>query len=183
MRAAVRTISLLVATMLMPILVVASEVATQSVQNPVIDAQGFLQSSRAALTHRQTHRVGESGFFRMMAEPGTIVLDARSREKFDALHIAGAVNLSFSDIAVESLAKVLPNKDARILIYCNNNFRNDERAFPTKKASASLNLSTYSALYDYGYRNIYELGPNIDVKSTKLPLVATLDTDTRQASL
>jgi len=163
----------LFASLLLPVLAAATEAATQSVQNPVIDAQGFLQSSRAALAHRQTHRVGESEFLRMMAAPGTIVLDARSREKFDALHIAGAVNLSFPDIAVESLAKALPDKDARILIYCNNNFRNEERAFPTKKASASLNLSTYSALYDYGYRNIYELGPNIDVKATKLPLIAT----------
>ena len=148
-------------------------VQRQSVQNPVIDAQGFLETSRAALAHRQSHRVGESEFLKMMREPGTIVLDARSRELFDALHIDGAINLSFPDIAVESLKTVLPDRDARILIYCNNNFRNAELAFPTKLPSASMNLSTYSALYDYGYRNVYELGPNVDVNTTKLPLVAT----------
>ena len=145
----------------------------QSVQNPVIDAQGFLESAHAALALRQSHRVGEREFLRLMREPGTVVLDARSREKFDELHIEGAINLSFPDIAIETLAAALPDKDARILIYCNNNFRNNERAFPTKNASASLNLSTFSALYDYGYRNVYELGPNIDVTATRLPLVAS----------
>ena len=39
---------------------------------------------------------------------------------------------------------------------------NAPRAFPTKRADASLNLSTYIALYSYGYRNVYELGPLLD---------------------
>ena len=34
---------------------------------------------------------------------------------------------------------------------------------------ASLNLSTYISLYTYGYRNIYELGPQLDPKQSKLP--------------
>jgi len=153
---------------------VQAQQLAQSVQNPVIDAQDFLGNAREALAHRQTHRVGERAFLRMMGEPNTIVLDARSRERFDELHVAGAINLSFPDITVESLARVLPDKDARILIYCNNNFRNEERAFPTKLPSASLNLSTYSALYDYGYRNVYELGPNIDATATRLPMTGSV---------
>ena len=63
------------------------------------------------------------------------------------MHIKGAINLSFPDIAVDSLKKTLPDKSARILIYCNNNFKNAEEPFPTKKPRASLNLSTYIALY------------------------------------
>jgi len=31
--------------------------------------------------------------------------------------------LSFPDIAVESLQKTIPDRNTRILIYCNNNFR------------------------------------------------------------
>ncbi|HKB05117.1 MAG TPA: hypothetical protein VKD90_23030, partial [Gemmataceae bacterium] len=52
---------------------------------------------------------------------------------------------------------------------CNNNFKNAEEPFPTKMPRASLNLSTYISLYTYGYRNIYELGPQIDPKDSKLP--------------
>ena len=75
---------------------------------------------------------------------------------------------SFPDIAIESLERILPHKNALILIYCNNNFVNAPGPFPSKLPSASLNLSTYIALYDYGYRNVYELGPLIDIASSRL---------------
>jgi hypothetical protein len=39
-------------------------------------------------------------------------------------------------------------------------------------APASLNLSTYISLYTYGYTNVYELGPLLDAKVTKLELVS-----------
>jgi rhodanese-related sulfurtransferase len=137
--------------------------------NPAIDMEGFLNVSREAAKHRETRRLAEADFIKMSQEAGTIVLDARSKEKYDLLHIKVAINLSFPDIAVESLAKTFPDKSARILIYCNNNFRNSEEAFATKAPRASLNLSTYIALYSYGYRNIYELAPQIDPKDSKLP--------------
>ena len=38
-----------------------------------------------------------------------------------------------------------------------------------KLPTASLNLSTYIALYNYGYRNVYELGPQLDPKVSRLP--------------
>ena len=107
----------------------------------------------------------------MSREPGTVVLDARSKERYDELHVEGAMHLSFPDIAIDSLAALLPDKDARILIYCNNNFRGAESPFPKKLASASLNLSTFVALYDYGYRNVWELGPLIDVDKTAIEFV------------
>ena len=87
------------------------------------------------------------------------------------MHINGALNLSFPDITVESLNRVLPDKNTRILIYCNNNFVGDQQAFPTKMVTASLNLSTYIALYTYGYRNVYELGPLLQIDKSKLEFV------------
>ncbi|HET7362718.1 MAG TPA: rhodanese-like domain-containing protein [Burkholderiales bacterium] len=101
-------------------------------------------------------------------ERRTVVRDARSREKYHELHVKGAVNLSFPDIAIGTLRSTIPDTATRILIYCNNNFANAEGPFPAKLASASLNLSTYIALYNYGYRNVYELGPLIDIGSSQL---------------
>jgi hypothetical protein len=128
-----------------------------------------LKISREAAKLRETHRLTEADFIRMSAEPGTIVLDARSKAKFDMLHIKGATNISFPDITVASLKEKIPDKNTRILIYCNNNFKNAEGPFPTKMPTASLNLSTFISLYTYGYRNIYELGPQLDPKNSKLP--------------
>jgi hypothetical protein len=141
--------------------------------NPAIDMPGYLSVAHEAAQHRATRRLSEDDFLRLSQEPGTIVLDARSRQKFDLLHVKGAINLSFSDIDQASLASTLPDKDARILIYCNNNFLPDKNAFPRKMATASLNLSTYIALYTYGYRNIYELAPLLDPQHSTLELVPT----------
>jgi hypothetical protein len=139
--------------------------------NPAIDAAAFLRIADDAMRSRALHRLSEAEFVRMSREPGTVVLDARSREMFERLHVEGAINLSFPDIAIDSLARLLPDKQARILIYCNNNFTQAEDAFPSKLPSASLNLSTFTALYDYGYRNVWELGPLIDARSTSILLV------------
>ncbi|HMJ09135.1 MAG TPA: rhodanese-like domain-containing protein [Pyrinomonadaceae bacterium] len=141
--------------------------------NPSIDMDGYLKAATKAAKYRESRRLSEAEFIKMAAEKGTVVLDARSREKYDELHIKDAVNLSFSDITVASLNTLLPNKNTRILIYCNNNFRGNESAFPTKIAAASLNLSTYISLYTYGYRNVYELGPLLDVKTTRLTLLSS----------
>lgn len=136
--------------------------------NPAIDMPGYLRIASEAAGHRATRRVSEAEFLRMSREPGSVILDARSRQKYDELHVKGAVNLSFPDIAVQTLNTVLPDKSTRVLIYCNNNFANAEGPFPAKLASASLNLSTYIALYNYGYRNVYELAPLIDPRSSAL---------------
>ena len=147
--------------------------ADSSIPNPQIDMAAYLKVAQEAAAYRESHRVSEAEFLRMSREPGTIVLDARSREKYDLLHIRGAINLSFPDIAIDSLARTLPDKNARILIYCNNNFTNEPAAFPSKAPNASLNVSTYISLYSYGYRNVFELGPLVDVKRTRLPLEPT----------
>jgi hypothetical protein len=152
----------------------ANAQAPGPVANPAIDVAAYLRVSKQALDHRETHRLSESDFIRMSREPGSIVLDARSKQKYDELHIRGAINLSFPDIAIGSLKDALPEKDVRILIYCNNNFRNAEEAFPSKLPSASLNIPTYIALYDYGYRNVYELGPQLDIDASSLEFESAL---------
>lgn len=146
--------------------------------NPAIDMDGFLRISREAAGWRTTRRLSEEEFLRVSREPGTIILDARSKERYDELHIKGAIHLAFPDIAIVTLAQTLPDKNATILIYCNNNFLNNspitQRALMSKVATASLNLSTYIALYNYGYRNVYELGPQLDIKTTRLEFEGSL---------
>jgi len=148
--------------------------AKAGINNPAIDMKGYLAVAAEAARHRESRRLTEDEFIQMSREFGTIIYDARSQEKYNELHIKGAINLSFPDITVESLKATFPDKNARILIYCNNNFVGEQKAFPTKIMTASLNLSTYIALYSYGYRNIYELGPLLDVKTTKLEMVGSL---------
>jgi hypothetical protein len=139
------------------------------IPNPNIDMPGYLRVAHEAAEYRTLRRVSEEEFLRIRCEPGAVILDARSSEKYRELHVQGAVNLSFPDITAASLREAIPDPNAPVLIYCNNNFTGAERAFPGKASTASLNLSTFIALYNYGYRNVYELGPLVDVAKSKLP--------------
>jgi phage shock protein E len=109
----------------------------------------------------------------MAKEPNTVVLDARSERLYRLRHIDGAVNLSFPDFTAETLAKAIPTPDTRILIYCNNNFQGAPDSMPVKAIASALNVSTYVSLYSYGYRNVYELGPAVDVAKSRLAFAGT----------
>lgn len=136
--------------------------------NPLIDDAGFMRDVQASQRLRAARRVTEAEFIRMAKEAGTVVLDARSERFYAMRHVAGAVNLSFTEFTQESLARVIPTRDTRVLIYCNNNFIGAPESLATKAPAAALNLSTYASLVSYGYRNVYELAPMIDVARTKL---------------
>jgi hypothetical protein len=154
-------------------------IAEESLQpNPLIDYQGFLDNAVKVEKLRARRRISEETFLRLMAQPGTIVFDARSDSKFGMLHVKGARHLSLPDITADDLARIIPDKSTRILIYCNNNFENEPKSLPSKIPQTSLNIYTFNTLYGYGYTNVYELGPLIDINKSRLPfegsLVATI---------
>ena len=147
--------------------------AADPIPNQLIDYAQFRKIAREVEPIREKRRVSEQQFAALAAEPGTVVLDARSADKYALRHIRGAVSLPFTDFTAESLAKVIPAKDTRVLIYCNNNFLGAPRSLASKSAPASLNISTYIALATYGYTNVCELGPLLDVATTKLTFDGT----------
>ncbi|MEX2630335.1 MAG: rhodanese-like domain-containing protein [Tistlia sp.] len=51
--------------------------------------------------------------------PDLIVLDNRKEKDFSAGHIEGAERLVDTDVNADTLAAVLPSKDAPVLMYCN----------------------------------------------------------------
>jgi hypothetical protein len=136
--------------------------------NELIDYAGFAKDVTAVGRLREARRVSQAQFIRMAREPGTVVLDARSERLYKLRHVAGAVNLSFPEFTQATLARVIPSRDTRVLIYCNNNFTGAPESLPVKAVSAALNLSTFVSLHAYGYRNVYELGPVIDVARAQL---------------
>ena len=123
-----------------------------------IDFAGFMDLGDEVFELRESRLLSLDAFNDMAAAPNTIILDARSRYAFELGHIEGAVNLPFSDFTDEKLAELIPNKETRILIYCNNNFSDDAEPIPLKRVSLALNIPTFINLYGYGYENIYELG-------------------------
>ena len=98
---------------------------SSSIPNPMIRYDLFANSVREVGEIREKRRLSETDFLKQMGEPGVVVLDARSSEMFALRHLNGAVNLSLPDFSADALARIIPSKDTKVLIYCNNNFDND----------------------------------------------------------
>lgn len=122
-----------------------------------IDYPGFVELTKEAEEHRKTHTISVTEFLKMAEEKNTIILDTRSEKMYKAKHVKGAVHLNFSDFTAGKLAKVIPSKSTKILIYCNNNLDKDEMYFARKFAPLALNIPTFINLFGYGYKNVYEL--------------------------
>jgi phage shock protein E len=148
-----------------------------NIPNPLIDYPNYLDIARKVEPIRKQRRLTEAEFLKQAEQvgltDGVVILDARSADKFALRHIKGAISLPFTDFTADSLAKAIPQKTTRVLIYCNNNFEGSPMAFAAKSAAASLNISTYVALATYGYTNVYELGPLLNVTTTKIPFEGT----------
>ena len=146
------------------------EPTKQSIPNRLIDYPGFAKAVNESGRLREQRRLTEAQYLKAMHDKGVVILDARTDKRYDMLHLRGVVNLPFTEFTVKTLAQVIPSKKTKVLIYCNNNFKGDMEAFADKAAGASLNLSTFASLVTYGYTNVYELGPLLDVHATRLPL-------------
>ena len=146
----------------------AGLLAAAAPANPQIDYAGFKDLTVSVEDYRRQRLVGWDAFAAAAAEPGTLILDARSASAYARGHIKGAVNLPFTDFTAESLASVIGRTDRPILIYCNNNFSNDEPPVQLKSVRLALNIQTFVNLVGYGYRNVRELNEVIDFNDPKV---------------
>jgi hypothetical protein len=146
-----------------------------------IDFPTFLKLAREVHEYRKTRLLKLDDFLARAKRPNTIILDSRSERMYALKHLKGALHLDFSDYTQTTLFRLIPDRNTTILIYCNNNFLDDQEAFPSKMAvrpvnlggeeinpTLALNIPTFINLYGYGYRNVYELADLISVNDPRL---------------
>ena len=68
---------------------------------------------------------------------------------------------------------MIGRSDRPILIYCNNNFRNDVPPVMLKSGPVALNIPTFIHLVAYGYRNIRELNDVMDFNDPRVRWVTS----------
>ena len=140
--------------------------------NPQMDYDGYRALIEEVRPYRLSRLIDWDTFIAAADEPGVLLLDARSAEQFAAGHIRGAVNIPLPEFSEERLAEVIGSFDRRIIIYCNNNFRDDRPPVALKSGRLALNLSTFTHLYGYGYRNLRELNDVMDIDDPRVRWVA-----------
>lgn len=119
--------------------------AGEGTSTQIFESQVEDTSTRISAGGYQTITAEEA--FAMLQDPQEdILLDVRTQEEFDAGHIAGALLLPDYEVA-QKAEGVLPDKDARILVYCRSGRRS---------AAAAAELA------ELGYTNVYDFGGIID---------------------
>jgi phage shock protein E len=146
----------------------AAVAAPAPLANPQIDYDGYRALIEEVQPYRRARLIDWDAFTLAAAEPHVLILDARSAEQFAAGHIKGAVNVPLPEFSDERLAEVIGRTDRPILIYCNNNFRNDRPPVMLKSGRLALNLSTFTHLYGYCYRNLRELKDVMDFNDPRV---------------
>jgi hypothetical protein len=151
-----------------------NEIATANKDYPtsLVSLNDFQNLATEIEKHRAERLISLDSFIDLSKKENTIILDTRSKVRFDRKHLAGAIHLAFTEFSQSNLEKLIPDSDTRILIYCNNNFEGDQIDFRSKVAAPektaminsngnpvmlALNIPTYLNLYGYGYKNVYEL--------------------------
>ncbi|TND09168.1 MAG: rhodanese-like protein [Bacteroidetes bacterium] len=156
---------------------------------PFVNFDSYLELAEEVKPHREQRLVSLDKFLAMSKEEKVIILDTRSDSMYNAKHVKGAIHLNFSDFTQFNLAKLMPSPDTKILIYCNNNFENDQVYFATKgynpparmdgeavtetTLTLALNVPTYLNLYGYGYKNVYELNEMVSVSDPRITFEGT----------
>lgn len=149
-----------------------------------VDYDAFEKLVAEVKPHRAKRLIGIEEFNKMSQKGNVVILDTRSKEMYDAKHVKGSIHLNFSNFTQKNLEALFPDKSTTILIYCNNNFDDDESYFPTKmyvpptestkeELTLALNIPTYINLYGYGYKNVYELSELVSIFDERVQLEGT----------
>ena len=97
----------------------------QDSDSPLVSFEDYENLMTSVKEHRKTRLVDLDKFNQMSMRQDVYILDTRSKEMYDRKHVKGAIHLNFSDFTQENLDALFPNRNATILIYCNNNFMDD----------------------------------------------------------
>jgi phage shock protein E len=149
-------------------LISSSALSAKAPKNPFIDYAGFETLTGSVGQQRAQRLISFAQFKAKAAAGNAIILDARSKDAFAAGHIDGAINLPFTDFTADSLAAALGKPGRPILIYCNNNFSNNQFPVRLKATPLALNIQTFINLVGYGYDNVWELNEVLDFNDARV---------------
>ncbi len=118
-----------------------------------LDYNHFFEKSLKLQEFHSKRRIDVNTLLTMREDKNTIILDVRDKDDYDCVHIEGARNLGVGKMDGDSLAAIIPDKNTRIVIYCDNALE----PYPVKMTA--LVHHAFPVMYEYGYHNLYELEP------------------------
>ena len=78
-----------------------------------------------------------------------ILLDAREKKEFSVSHLKNAQFVGYDKFNLKKTIKKLPNKNAKIVVYCSLGVRSEDVAEKLKKAGYTNVLNLYGGIFEW----------------------------------
>jgi rhodanese-related sulfurtransferase len=78
-----------------------------------------------------------------------ILLDAREKKEFKTSHLKDAKFVGYDKFDLKKTIKKLPNKNAKIVVYCSLGVRSEDVAEKLKKAGYTNVLNLYGGIFEW----------------------------------
>ena len=84
-----------------------------------------------------------------------VILDAREKREFSVSHLPNSVYVGYQNFNLKKVKKMLPDKNASIVVYCTLGVRSEDIAEKLKKAGYTKVLNLFGGIFEWknkGYR-------------------------------
>jgi len=99
-----------------------------------------------------------------MPKTNVILLDSRELKEYNTSHLKNAIHVGYDHFKIDSVLKKIPNKEAKIVVYCSVGIRSESIGDSLKQA---------------GYKNIKNLyGGIFEWKSNNYPVYNSVEKET-----
>nr|WP_321232124.1 rhodanese-like domain-containing protein [uncultured Psychroserpens sp.] len=94
-----------------------------------------------------------------LAKSKTIVLDARERDEFEVSHLKEAIYVGYTNFKLETVEKLISNKDEQIVVYCTLGVRSEIIANRLKLAGYTNVRNLFGGIFEWKNNdfNVYNL--------------------------
>ncbi|MDO5985911.1 rhodanese-like domain-containing protein [Flavivirga amylovorans] len=88
-----------------------------------------------------------------MPKTDVIILDSRELKEYKTSHLKNAIHVGYNHFKIDSVQKKVPNKDAKIVVYCSLGIRSESIADSLKKAGYRYVENLYGGIFEWKSNN------------------------------
>lgn len=78
-----------------------------------------------------------------------ILLDAREKREFEVSHLQNSIYVGYDNFDLQKVQKTVPNKNAKIVVYCTLGVRSEDIAEKLKKAGYTNVLNLFGGIFEW----------------------------------
>ncbi|AUP80237.1 rhodanese-like domain-containing protein [Flavivirga eckloniae] len=119
-------------------------------------ASGFSQNKLKSLLKKHNKESIPYIYVKELKEQATlpILLDARESSEYKVSHLKNAIYVGYDNFKINTVKTKIPNKNAKIVVYCSLGIRSESIADSLKKAGYNNVENLYGGIFEWKNNNL-----------------------------